>query len=66
MRPADRAGRNVEPAAIEPFHRDTEAFALLAKPIAHGDAAVLEDDLSRWLGVPAHLAFVLAETEPGR
>lgn len=66
LRPADRAGRNVQPAAIEPSHRNTEAFALLAKPIARGDAAILKDDLSRWLGIPAHLAFVLAETEPGR
>src|SRR3546814_6688728 len=40
-----RAGADVEPAAIEPRHREAEALALGADEIFGGHAAILEDHL---------------------
>ena len=64
---AERAGADVEPAAVEPGHGDLEAFALGADAIAAaGTRDALHDHLPRRLGVPAHLALVGAEGEAGR
>ncbi len=62
---AERAGRDIEPAAVEAGHRDLKANTFLAEPIAGGDAHVLEDDGARRLRVPAHLALVGAKRDAG-
>jgi len=61
LRAAERAGRDVEPAAIEPGHRDLEADALVAQSIGNGHARILEDHRAGRLRVPAHLALIVAE-----
>ena len=66
LRAAERAGRDVEPAAVEPGHRDLKADAFLAEPVGGRDAHVLEDDGARRLRVPAHLALVGAERNARR
>ena len=64
---AERAGADVDAAAVEAGHGELEALALdAADEIGGGDAAVLHDDLARRLGVPAHLLLVGAETQAGR
>ena len=63
LRAAERAGGDVEPAAVEPGHRDLEADAFLAEPVGDGHARVLEDHRARRLRVPAHLALVGAEAK---
>src|SRR5882724_7398629 len=65
-RPAERAARYVETAAVEPHHRDLEAFALCAKAIGNRHAAILEDHHRRWLRVPPELFLPLAERQAGR
>ena len=58
---AERAGRNVEPAAVKAGHGDLKTDSFLAQPVAGRYARVLEDDGARRLCVPAHLALVDAE-----
>ena len=65
-RRADGAGADVEPTAIKAHHRDLEAVALIADEIFHRHPAIVEEDLRRRLGIPAHLAFLRAETDAGR
>jgi hypothetical protein len=65
LRAAERAGRDVEPAAVESGHRDLKAKSFLAEPVTGRDAHVLKDDGARRLRVPAHLALVGAEGNAG-
>ncbi len=65
LRAAERAGGDVEPAAVEPGHGDLEACALRAEPVGDRHAHVLERDCARRLGVPAHLALAGAERNTG-
>jgi len=39
LRAAERTGRDVDAAAVEPGHRDLEADALVAEPVATGTRA---------------------------
>src|SRR5207248_1916895 len=64
--PAERAGRDVETAAVEPHHGDFEAVALLAETIGDRDAAILEDHHRSRLRIPAELLLLLAERQAGR
>ena len=66
LRAAERAGGDIEPAAVEPGHRDLEARAFLAEPVGDRHAHILEDDGARRLRVPAHLALVGAERNARR
>jgi hypothetical protein len=43
LRPAQRAGADVEPAAVEPHHRDAEALAFAADQVFDRHADSLED-----------------------
>ena len=65
LRPAERAGTDVEPAAVEPGHRDLEADALVAEPVGDRHTRVLENHGPGRLGVPAHLLLVLAILDAG-
>jgi hypothetical protein len=58
---AERAGGDIEPAAVEPGHGDLEANAFVAEPVGDRHAHVLERHRACRLRVPAHLA--LAGTE---
>src|SRR5205823_10972870 len=60
---AQRAGADIEAAAIEPHHRDRKAVALGAEAVGDRDPAILENDHRGRLGVPAELFFLLAERE---
>ena len=42
LRAAERAGRDIEPAAVEAGHRDLETEAFLAEPVCRRHARVLE------------------------
>src|SRR3546814_11651531 len=55
LRPAERTGADVEAAAVESRHRETEAVTLGADEIFDGHAAILEDHLRRGGCVPAQL-----------
>src|SRR5215471_15193057 len=63
-RAAERAGRNIKAAAVEPHHRDPEPVPLFAEPVGNRHAAILKDHHCRRLRVPAELTFLLAEREP--
>src|SRR6185312_8562319 len=63
---AERAGGDVEPAAIESHHRDLEPVPLGAETARDGDAAIGELDHRRRLAVPAELPLLLAKAEAGR
>src|SRR5665213_645737 len=60
-RAAERAGADVDAAAIEPHHRDLEAHAFAAQQIGSMHAAILEDHHGGRLAVPAELLLLLAE-----
>src|SRR5262249_40479035 len=62
----NRAGGDVDAAAVEALHGDLEALALLADTVADGDAAILEDYHGRRLRVPAQFLLLLAEGQAGR
>ncbi len=62
--PSEQRG-DVEAAAVEPVHRDTETGAFALRAAEHrvgGHPHTLQDDLRGRLGVPAHLELVCAET----
>src|SRR5215472_19252455 len=63
VRAAERAGRNIEAAAVEPHHRDLESVPLCAEPVGDRYAAILEDHHCCRLRVPAELPFLLAERQ---
>ena len=68
LRAAERARRDVEPAAVEAVHRDAEAGTLAVRAAQHrvgGHPHALEDHLRGGLRMPAHLLLVRAETQPG-
>ncbi|OYZ28271.1 MAG: hypothetical protein B7Y31_13105, partial [Novosphingobium sp. 16-62-11] len=66
LRPAQRAGGDVEAPAIEPRHGELEAVAFRAEAVFHRHAAILEDDGAGGLNLPAHLLLVGAEGQAGR
>src|SRR5690606_29172003 len=51
---------DADAARIERPHEVDEPLALLAHPVLHGDLGVLQDQLARVRGAPAHLVFLLA------
>ena len=63
---AERTGGDIEPAAVEPGHRDLEAVALVAEPVRDRHADIVENHGARRLRVPAHLALVGAERNARR
>jgi hypothetical protein len=65
-RAAERAGGDIEPAAIEPHHRDLESVALVTQAVRHRYAAILEHDHRCGLAIPTELLFLFAEGEVGR
>src|SRR3546814_1631911 len=66
LRPAERTGADVEAAAVESRHRETEAVTLGADEIFDGHAAILEDHLRRGGCVPAQLLLGRAKAKPRR
>ena len=66
LRAAERAGGDIEPAAVEPGHGDLEANAFLAEPVGDRHAHFSERHRARRLGVPAHLALAIAERNARR
>ena len=69
LRAAQRAGRDVDPAAVEAVHRDAEAAALAVDAAEHRVGRhphPVEHHLRGRLRVPAHLLFVCTETQPWR
>ena len=65
LRAAERAGGDVDAAAVEAGHRDLEALAQDAEQSGCRHPHLVEDHLARRLGVPAHLLLVGAEREAG-
>jgi hypothetical protein len=65
LRAAERAGADVEPAAVEPHHRDAEALALGADAILDRHADIVEIHLRGRLRMPAELALLRAEADAG-
>ncbi len=66
LRAPERAGRDVEPSAVETAHGDLEPLPFGAHPIGHRHAAVLEHHHGGRLRVPAELLLLGAEREPRR
>ena len=64
LRRPERAGRDVEPAAVEPGHGVAEALALLAQQVGGGDDTAIHLHLPGGLRLPAHLLLEPAEGEP--
>ncbi|MNT32801.1 hypothetical protein D3C72_1687000 [compost metagenome] len=60
LRSTQRAGGDVDAAAIEPLHRQLEAATLLSQKVADRYADVFEGDAAGGLAVPAHLLFLAA------
>src|SRR5690606_31378866 len=58
---AKRAGTDVEPAAVEPLHRDAESFAFAADHVLRRHPHVFEDQRRGRLRMPPGLAFRRAE-----
>ena len=60
----DRAGRDVYPSAIKPFHRDRKPLTFLAQTIDRRNSHIIEADLAGRLSIPAHLLlfFSVADT----
>src|SRR5205814_10636373 len=65
-RPAQRAGADIDAAAVEPGHGDLEAMALRPQAVGDRHLAVLEDHGRRRLAVPAELLLLLAERKARR
>ena len=66
LRAAQRARRDVDPAAVEAVHRDAEAAALAVGAAEHRVGRhpnPVEHHLRGRLRVPAHLLLVRAETQ---
>jgi len=64
LRPAEAAGRDVEPPAVQPDHGVFEAVALEADQIFQRHQAIVELHLPRRLRAPAHLVLEPAEGQP--
>ena len=60
---AERAGADVQAAAVQAHHRDAEAFAFAADAVGDGHANLVEIDLRRGLRMPAELLFLRAEAD---
>jgi hypothetical protein len=63
LRAAQRAGADVEPAAVEAHHRDAEAFALAADAVGDRHPDLVEIDLGGRLRMPAELLLLRAEAD---
>src|SRR3954452_15640676 len=55
---------DVDPPAIERFHRNLEALPLLPNQVGSGNAAILEDHRRCRLAVPPELLFFFPKREP--
>src|SRR5262249_23875602 len=62
---AERAGRDVEPPAVERAHGDLEPLPLGADKVRCGDAARFEYHHGGRLRVPAEFFLLCAEAQPG-
>src|SRR4051812_9226583 len=60
---ADRAERHQEPLPLEVGHDQVEALVLLAEEVLLGHEHVLEGELARVGGAPAHLVELLRDAE---
>ena len=45
---------------------EDRAYTFVAEAIGNGNACILKDHRAGWLRIPAHLALVSAERQPGR
>ena len=63
LRAAERAGADVEAAAVEAHHRDAEAFALAADAVGDRHPDLVEIDLRGRLRMPAELLLLRAEAD---
>src|SRR3546814_3863284 len=66
LRPAERAGADVEPPAVEPRHREAKAVAFGPDPVFDRHAAILEHHLRCGRGIPSELLLGRAEAETRR
>ncbi len=65
-RPAQRAGGDVQPPAVQAHHGEAETVALVADPVLDRHAAIVEIDDGGGLAAPAHLLLVRPEAEARR
>src|SRR5690606_4073396 len=56
---------DADAARVECAHEVDEALTFLAQPVLHGNLGVLQDQLARVRGAPAHLVFLLARPDAG-
>src|SRR6478672_10438048 len=61
LRTADRAGRDIEPPAVEPAHGDAKAISLGADAICNRHPAAIEHDHCGRLRLPAELLLLCPE-----
>src|SRR5690348_8664809 len=66
LRAAERAGADIDAAAVEPGHGDAEALAFRADAVVDRHAAILEQHHRGRLRLPAELLLLRAEREPRR
>src|SRR6476469_1818978 len=62
----ERAGRDVDPAAVQAPHGDPEPLAFGTQAVRDGDGDLVEGDAAGRLRVPAELPLLLAEGDTGR
>ena len=62
LRAAERAGADIEPAAVEPGHGDLEADALVRQAVRDGTRTSSKITCAGRLRVPAHLLLVARRT----
>ncbi len=63
LRAADRAGSDIQPAAVEPGHRDLETLSFGADAVRDRHAAILENHHGGRLRFPAEFLFLCAERQ---
>ena len=63
LRGTQAAGGDIEPAAIEPTHRNREAHSFAADQMRCGHRCLIEIDGGSSLRLPAHLPLIGAETQ---
>jgi len=65
-RAAQRAGADIDAAAVQSHHRYFEAVTFRSEPVRNRHPAVLEDHRRGRLAVPAEFAFLRPETQSRR
>src|SRR5690606_31939025 len=65
LRAPERAGGDVETAAVKSRHCDAETGSFLPEQIFNRNPAIIENNSSCRLRVPAHLEFIAAERKAG-